>query len=325
MKLPQSIVNLEDWGLVSELDQELGIKIIRTQDEVRTPDLISFEYEVDFRYSPARARQVREYLSKEHKVEISKWADLFAFFLNYMQIHLREIAYRVYLDGAYLLEFASLPMTLEAHKRLSKVYEAYLGVVKAYGANVSSGEAGIHIGVNNGMITQEGLENFLWFAFRNNEFIVSMSNRQTWVQTSVDIYSLLDDPFGLLSDIELIKIFKERKKSLLNALLNGIWTHQLNLSVNKKGKRYLEIRWFGSTDEVSELQTIIQFIHSLILFSNYIDNEEEATLENYCAYVYENAQMYIDLFLKLKINSWTKEIINNVSPAVTKNFRKAVI
>lgn len=206
------------------------------------------------------------------------------------------------------------PATLKAHQALKSEYERLIRAFQQYGYNDIQGGDGIHTNIDYSLFGKDhvgAIERFLWFLFYNSDFMVSLSERKYNMQYRADMASQLGDEMRNWSDSDYLNSFKKAKggivQSLRQSTSSGLFGRPLNFSVGRDGRRCLEWRWFGSTQDINKFMSIIELSFALPAFSGAQKTEDAMTLPAFCSYVRENMETYPHLFQVMVENEYSRE------------------
>lgn len=217
------------------------------------------------------------------------------------------------------LELVFNPTTHLAHKHLYLEYQRIIRVFQSFGFTDQLGTDGIHMNIDKslfgplGSIRRKSFANFVWFLYKNQEFMSEFCNRKRKDDKFSDMLSLLGDRFGNLDDEELMKIFMQEKNVLLDSLDSNEVSKAINIQVNKGGRPTAEFRWFGSTLSISIFMSYIDFCFAIAKFSQSEGGPKDMTLQKFCEFVEENKSEYGHLHLRMCSMTTSYEIINNLN------------
>ena len=212
------------------------------------------------------------------------------------------------------LEFRFHPTTLKAHHHLRGEYSRIMKCLSELGFTDAVGGDGIHLNIDNKAFGDHRTEkrksfaNFLWFLYKNQEFMIEFCNRKNMDDGMADMMTLLNDRYGNKSAQEVEQEFIRNKNDLLDALVGranrnvrtrrsglydsptfgGSGTRKLNIHVNRDGRDCIEFRWFGSTFSINIFMSFIDFAFALPEYSKSHNSPTTVTLESFCEYVANN-------------------------------------
>lgn len=318
---------LEDYGVfVQERD---GYKFIAAdEDDVAEhagQGFVGLEYEGRYSPSMTQARAMHRALAEL----FPEWAPRALrvtqrgrgngyILLNEMQELVQELLFessplldrRPHYDGGGL-ECVFPPMTLQAYKILQPEFQKVLDMYKKYGFNSVQGGDGIHSNISYGLFgrdqdTQvENMKKWLWFLFREAQWMTEFSQRRFNYQANSDLLYMLGDPLGILPEEELRARFVSAKDEILNYLSRteddegdrvGYGRRWFNLSFGRDGRPCVELRWFGSTQSEVELASMIEYSFAMPRWCRETEELEDINLKNFLGFVKTNLSEYPSLW-----------------------------
>lgn len=193
------------------------------------------------------------------------------------------------------------PATLEAHKANYIQYNALQEVLReAYFTDVVR-TAGIHLNVDYHMLGEnksETVKKLMQFMYNNRDFMVKVSLREGRAQELTDMDTFLGDMYNLSDKQEKFEEFIFHKNLIEeffnNSDSNVSHSSIFNISLSKKGRRCMELRWFGTTLDINKFYSIIELGYALIYFCR-SHKFHELDLEYFGRYVSCNAERYRNL------------------------------
>lgn len=197
------------------------------------------------------------------------------------------------------------PCTFQAHKVLKEEYARILDLYRQFGFNPNQGGDGIHHYIDYKLFGDNQLDEsmmlFLWFLFKNADFVCLLSHRQYNLSSVADMYSLLGNTLGNWTDEEFEAAFIRQKDAVLNYLRGDrqSWLRAFNISFGRDGRPACEFRWFGSTWDIDIFMMMIEFSHAIARFVATHRSLKEMELEVFCTYVRNNIEMYPHLIEEL--------------------------
>lgn len=210
------------------------------------------------------------------------------------------------------------PCTLKAHQVLKPEYAKIINIYKNFGFSDVEGGDGIHANIDKKLFgnTEEeagkAFEMFLWFLYKNIDFMVQFSGRVRMYQTNSDLLSLLGDLLGLRSEEEQLIRFKSGKKTLVQMISapgNNYGSGPVfNMTVNRDRRPCIEFRWFGSTHDINIFMSYIEFSFAIPEWSKTMTIPEQCTLQSFVEYVRARHEMYPHLLNRLLENSYVHEL-----------------
>jgi hypothetical protein len=289
-----------------QLDKYKGYKT--EQDN----DLISIELEVGFDPGTVERRKIWEFLKNNSLVTEGIYPTnpaILKAIVKYFKEKYPEME-EFSLDGGGI-EANIPPMCLELHKEIAqqKLILNYLNELKEFGFSDEVLSAGIHLNLDYNMLgnnqkeKQKTIKNLCLFTYQNIDFMVNMSQRKRGAQRLADMYSFLGDVCNQNGSEENFTEFLIHKNFLIDFFsTDSAYDSHLsvfNLHVGKKGRKALEIRWFGPTLDLFKYYVILEFGHSLIIFCKTTD--KKLTEENFKSFITQNSNKYSNLFEYFKL------------------------
>jgi len=194
------------------------------------------------------------------------------------------------------LEFSFKPMTMKWLLENKAIMSEILLKAKDMGY-LNTPECGMHVWLDYTILgshveeIKTTLENFLWFALREERFIhLELCNRVGVSSTLSDMKCLLGDSYGMMSQDAFVEVFKREKKNLLRILTdNGLKTQTtvFNITFSKKGTQTLEFRWFASSLNTEDIIKKVSLLLDIFLFCKQLgkDNEHMISLYEFNKYL----------------------------------------
>ncbi len=289
---------------------------------------ISLEYEITFLPSTENARMIYEMYKEHLSGEPCRDSLLNAIRKDLREKHSFEIDDEE--DGKGL-EIHLPPATLSAHKILYSRYSLLLKELESLGFTASLTYAGIHSNIDYSVFGDtvkeqyNCIEFFIEWVFYNKKFIIAYSKREFESTKYSDMYVMLNDPFGLLTEHQL----KERLHTSLSQFRKSFESKKptltcFNISLSKSNRRSLEVRWFNSTLNPTHIFSILEFFPAFVSFYN--SRLRSFSLKDFCSHVKSNISTYPNLLQDLLANphSYRYSIIgvNNLENNAAKNGLK---
>lgn len=238
------------------------------------------------------------------------------------------------------LESVCHPATLSAHKKMKEEYRILLELYSKLGYDAGVWSAGIHSNIDYSLFgatdrdsIAESVELFFWFLFKNSDFMTMLSKRPGHGTINSDMYTLLNNKMGNMSEEDLLATFKRRKREASAYLrdasessINFGYQRYFNISLGRDGRPGLEWRWFGSTEDVDTLMMMIECSFALPEFIRTHRNEEEMDLPVFANFVRENIQLYPNLLEELYNNEFSTSMMRKqLAPEQTVPRRRLVV
>lgn len=275
---------------LADLNLRKENEFIYLDSEITHSRVYGLEHEGYFYPSPQKARSIGELLRSDRNWVGQQYSDI----LNYLiyTINLTQIYLRRSEDDSGNLELVTDPSSFLAAKvQIKEMCKLMLEAEKYFGINCSSYYSGIHItanGVNFGQTwieRKKTLLKVLQFIFENNDHFQKITGRLDGAQKQSDLIYMSDDILGNKDYNERRALFMRYARYLIENWENGSSVNQLGVRVNNNGRGLVEFRWFGSTSNWEKFTEYIEFIDSIILFCNSLDEFEEPTLPEYAMYL----------------------------------------
>lgn len=202
------------------------------------------------------------------------------------------------------IECVLKPATLKAHHILKPEYERILNLYKELGFTDELPGAGLHIYIDDSLFgsTTEQINNnythFLWFLFKHQDEMLTISQRKYSSQLNADMYSMLGNTLGNMSDEEYEKAFKNSKASILEALKSPRkeYKRYLNISIHRDQRPASEFRWFSSTMNITIFMSFIEFGFAVPAWTHTLSDESQVSFISFCNFIKQNVSTYPHIF-----------------------------
>lgn len=134
--------------------------------------------------------------------------------------------------------------------------------------------------------------------------MVAFSQRKYNYQINADILHLLNDPLGLLPYEELERRFINTKESILDYITrnhNDPYFDEirrrrlLNIGIFNDNRPVIEFRWFGSTQNIIELMSMIEWSFAMPTWCKTVQSIEEISLRNFMSFIKKAPDKYHNL------------------------------
>ncbi len=284
--------------------QGTDIKAYYSNTEAK--DFVSVEYEVGWQPGTIKVREIYQMFLAQKLIDegVHPTNHLLLHKINaYVKDKFPQIQNIGYDGGG--LEFNIAPATLDAHKEQYKFYKELQECLVQFGFSDELTSAGIHLNIDYHMLGENRaltVRKLAQFMFNNEDFIVKVSCRKRGAQVMSDIHDQLGDLYNLSDKTEKFNEFVFHKNLIEQhfkqpdqaAALYSIF----NFSLSKQGRRAMELRWFGTTLNIEEFYSIIEFGYAFIYFLREHDFHQ-LDLEYFGKYVARNAALYRNLHEKL--------------------------
>lgn len=286
-------------------------------------DIISVEYEVGFDPDAIQRRAIWKWITTNSLVSegIKPSGDVI---LDVLQKTIRE-NYPFFEDvskdgGGIEVNIPPMCLTLHKSEETQNTLKSYMENIKDLGFNCERLSAGIHLNIDYNFIgsTKQERSNLIKkvceFAYNNIDFLILISGRKRGAQALSDMHAFLGDAYNVEHESVKLRNFTEHKKALSDFFLqddeNVAHFSIFNLWASKCGRRSLEVRWFGTTLDIDEYNSIVEFGFALIYFCKQATNSN-LFKENFIQYILLYPVKYVNLINK--ISSLYKIIPNGIN------------
>lgn len=271
-------------------------------------DLISIELEVAFDPGTVKRREIWNFLKINSLIGEGTYPEnknILHALLKYFKEKYSTMEDFSIDGGGIEANISPMCLTLHKTKEQQQIILDYLEELKEFGFSDENLSAGIHLNIDYSMLGKNQAEkgktikHLCLFMYKNIDFMVNMSQRKRGAQRLADMYSFLGDLYNEQTSDESFTEFLTHKNFLVDFFsTNSEYDSHLsvfNIHLGKKGRKALEIRWFGTTLELFKYYVILEFGHSLISFckSTTIKKLEE---KDFKEFVTTNSNMYSNLF-----------------------------
>jgi len=257
---------LTDLNLI--LSNKDGVHYIRHKDEEDTlKDLVGLEIESNFTPFSNVLRDVIKQLQHPDvgilPRHITGRTVVLKALGTYIIPDITNICYpNPVFDGGGV-ELITYPMTETAMYRSKSEFLLILETLAKYGFNPVIGKDGVHLNIDKTLFgysikeVRDSFSKMLLFLYNEPDLMIFLSGRKAVDSKLADLYWMLGDMYGNLSEENLKQVFYEQKGLLLDSLSSGEDIKAFNIHSNKEGRPSVEIGWFGSTHNYDQFMSYI--------------------------------------------------------------------
>lgn len=285
------------------------------------PDMISVEYEIAYDPDHIQKRATWKWITTNKLVPegIKPSVDVI---LNVLIPYFKE-EFPLYEDfvldgGGVEANIAPRCLTLYKNSGFQDNLKKFMETAKSLGFSDEKLTAGIHLNIDYDFLGENAKERALVikklceFAFNNIDFMIRMSSRKRGAQILTDMNSFLGNTYGTEDPRIVFRSFSDHRDQIVKFFKDDnhktSFNSVFNLWASKCGRRCLEVRWFGSTLNIEEFNSIVEFGFALIHFCKKSSNNN-LLKENFIDFVllepskYSNLTKRISSLYKLKNNA----------------------